>query len=70
MTDVSRRRARFVPSDPEHWNAGKVGWAYPPGTYEPDVDLGLGEDEGWTFEPDDEDELPNFASLEDLDFDV
>jgi hypothetical protein len=51
-----RRRVRFLPPDGGHWNHGKTGWAYPPGTYEPGVEEGG----YWIFEPDDDD-LPNFA---------
>ena len=59
-----RRRVRFLPPDPEHFNYGKTGWGYPPGTYDP---ANLIEDgDSWTFEPDDRDALPNFADPKDF----
>ena len=66
MDDQSRRRARFRADDPSHDN-NKLGWAYPPGTYEPES--GFDEGPEWIFAPDDAD-AANFAPLMNLDFDV
>lgn len=60
--ETTPRRVRYLPADRSHFNHGKAGWAYPPGTYDSAIEDGA----FWTFEPDDPDGLANFADAGDL----